>query len=136
MPRDMPLDEESIIEMQEKIFELALAEIQYHDDSVSLQDAVRAVLVTGMRVSDASEKFSVPQPNISRAVTRINQQIDLIAEREGWRYQTFLLPAGVCNIIERFEDETIKPLRQRQLEKDANKKEKRTKSAKGVKAPK
>ncbi len=112
--KHLPDSEESDF-MRAEVFEIAASAVSFHgsnQQTPKIVQAARAVLVDGMRPSDAADKFGFPRERISEAVGRIRDRWQAICVENGWVTETFSLSPRLIELLRQIENEAIDPLRQ------------------------
>lgn len=116
-PKDLdPLDREDDAEpMTPEHFELTISAMSFQ--SMVTVQAARAVLVDGRKTGEAATHYGVPQPQVSRAVNRIEQKWQDICAREQWICEPVALPPEAMALVRNLEAKTLEPLKERLLAK-------------------
>lgn len=104
-------DDEYVEPMMAEHFDIAVAPLKFQNQATIA--AARSVLVDGEKPRDAIARFNVPQPQLSRATTRIESKWREICERENWAYEAVALPPEVMALVRKLQDTTLAPLRKR-----------------------
>lgn len=120
MPTYKNHDETDIEPMTPEHFDIAVAEINFKRPEIL--NACRAVLIDGKRPTEAAEEFDIPQPQISRAVTRIQEKWQQLCERESLVSRVFVLSPQAIAVVAELEGQFIAPLKERLKPKKTRKK--------------
>lgn len=111
VPIDTKSDEPEIDPMTPEHFDIAVAEINFKRPG--MLEACRAVLVDGKRPTEAAEEFEIPQPQISRAVTRVQEKWEQLCARENLVFRVVALSPQAMAVVTELEDQFIAPLKKR-----------------------
>lgn len=119
-PPDNPHDEPEIEPMTPEHFDIAVAEIRF--TRAGLLEGCRAILVHGKRTTEVVEEFDIPQPQLSRAVARIQNKWQQLCDRENLVSRTVVLSPQAMAVVAELENQFIAPLKKRsQPKKPKNK---------------
>lgn len=113
-------DETDIDPMTPEHFDIAVAEINFKRPG--MLDACRAVLIDGKRPTEAADEFDIPQPQISRAVTRIQEKWQQLCDRENLVSRVFVLSPQAIAVVAELEGQFIAPLKRKLAPKKVKKK--------------
>lgn len=114
------LHDSDIEPMTPEHFDIAAAEI--HFKRAGLLDACRAVLVDGKRTTEVVDEFDIPQPQISRAIARIQEKWQQLCDRENLVTRVVVLSPQAMAVVTELENQFIAPLRKRLQPKKPKKK--------------
>jgi hypothetical protein len=92
-------------------FDIAVAKINFKRPR--MLEACRAVLVDGNRPTQIADQFAIPQPQISRAISRIQQEWSELCERENLVFRTVALSPQAMAVVAELEQQFIPPLKTR-----------------------
>lgn len=108
-------DDIEVDPMTPEHFDIAAAEI--HFKRADMKAACRAVLVDRQRPTEVAEAMDIPQPQISRAVTRVQAKWQEICERENLVYRTVALSPEAMAVVAELEGKYILELKEKALAK-------------------
>lgn len=101
-------------------FDIAASEI--HFKRAGLLDACRAVLVDGKRTTEVVDEFDIPQPQVSRAIARIQEKWQQLCDRENLVTRVVVLSPQAMAVVTELENQFIAPLKKRLQPKKPKKK--------------
>lgn len=119
-PPNNQYDEPEFEPMTPEHFDIAVAEIRFK--RADLLEASRAVLVDAKRATEIADEFDIPQPQISRAIARIQEKWQQLCERENLISRVVVLSPQAMAVVTELENQFIAPLKKRAQPKKSKKK--------------
>ncbi len=119
-PPDHPHDDPEFEPMTPEHFDIAVAEI--HFKRPGMLKACRAVLVDSQRPTEAADEFDIPQPQISRAVARIQEKWQQLCDRENLVSRVVVLSPQAMAVVAELENQFIAPLKKKLIPKKPKRK--------------
>lgn len=106
-----PYHDDEVEPMTPEHFDLTVSAMSFK--SLATVRAARAVMVEGVRPGEAVMEYDVPQPQLSRAVSRIEKKWRDICDQQNWVCEPVALPPDVMALVRHIEIKNLEPLREK-----------------------